>query len=147
MRPDKPLGPPRVCCELGNGDRGGVRGQDRVVLELLVQGAKHLRLYPDGFRDSFYRQVRVWGVLCPRLDMPEDLVHLVLQDALLLHGPGQVLLYGLKALLYGFLVHVRKTHREPGLCGDLGYAASHLTRPYYLYLFNGQDLPPFIRCE
>ncbi len=101
---------------------------------------EYLGLYLYVLHHGLDGQVRIRDILRPRLDAPDDLVHLLLGHPLLLDGAGEVFLCCLKTLLCGLFVDVGQVHVEAGLREDLCDAAAHLSRPDDLYLLYGQDL-------
>ena len=121
---DHPLRPRRGRRELGDRDRGRVRGEHRPLRQRRIRSAEELLLRIRLLDDRLDQEVRVHQ-LPDRRDPSEDLVR---RGAALLVKPREALLHRCEAPLDRAGDGVVERHLAPGCGHDLGDARAHLAR-------------------
>eukprot|EP00906_Rhabdomonas_costata_P010430 RCo014633 len=131
----------RSLAQLGDGERGGVRAEDGILLGLLAKLGEELLLDVQVLNNGLNNQVALVhrSHIARRSDLAHDLRRLILRrslrqlalDHFLLQPASQGVLDHLHPLLQLSLVNINGGHLEPVHRGQLCNAVAHQTHPHH----------------
>jgi hypothetical protein len=127
VHPDDPAGVRRRGADLGDRERGGVRGQDRVQPDDGVEGPEDLLLHGQLLHDRLDDEAAVLhvGHVGGERDPADELVLLLLGELAALHRPAGRVLHVLTSALEGLLGQLHADDLVAVAGEDLGDAGTH----------------------